>query len=161
MAKKSAGLIMYRCRHDRLEILLVHPGGPYWKNKDQGAWSIPKGEYCDDEEPLAVARREFKEETGYEARGDFIELRPLAQPSRKIIAAWAFEGTCDASRITSNTFTMEWPPRSGQQAVFPEVDRAGWFAVDTARQKLSRGQAGFIDQLCRILRNDPRFQCGV
>lgn len=153
MPKTSAGLLMYRFRDARLEVLLVHPGGPFWQNKDDGAWSIPKGEYAAAEDPFEVAKREFEEETGYEAQGDdFIALSPLRQPSRKIIAAWAFEGDCDAGAITSNLFTMEWPPRSGRQAQFPEVDRAGWFPVPVAKTKLLRGQVGFIEQLCQKLR---------
>jgi predicted NUDIX family NTP pyrophosphohydrolase len=154
MVKRSAGLIMYRYNRHQLEVLLVHPGGPFWKNKDEGAWSIPKGEYAPDENPFEVAKREFKEETGYTAQGRFIALMPV-KLSAKIITAWAFEGDCDADRITSNTFTMEWPPGSGRQAKFPEVDRAGWFAVETAKRKLSKGQAGFIGQLCEKLHYDP------
>jgi predicted NUDIX family NTP pyrophosphohydrolase len=154
MIKKSAGLIMYRYNRTELEILLVHPGGPFWKNKDEGAWSIPKGEYAPDEEPVEVAKREFKEETGYAAQGRFIPLLPI-KISNKIITAWAFEGDCDAGGITSNTFTMEWPPRSGRQTEFPEVDRAGWFPVEAAKRKLSKGQAGFIEQLCAKLQYGP------
>lgn len=151
MAKKSAGLVMYRFRDARLEVLLVHPGGPFWRNKDDGVWSIPKGEYTEDEDPFEVAKREFKEETGYEAEGNFIKLAPVKQPSRKIIAAWAFEGDCDAGKIKSNTFSMEWPPRSGKQAEFPEVDRAAWFPIDAAKSKLLKGQVGLIEQLCEAL----------
>lgn len=148
MPKNSAGLLMFRFRNRQLEVFLVHPGGPFWQNKDDGAWSIPKGEYGIGEEPLEAAKREFKEETGYEPEGDFIALEPLRQPSRKIITAWAFEGDCDAAGIASNLFAMEWPPRSGRQAQFPEVDRAAWFAIPTAKVKLLKGQTGFIDQLC-------------
>ena len=151
MSKKSAGLLMYHFRDSQLEVFLVHPGGPFWAKKDDGAWSIPKGEHADDEEPLGAAKREFNEETGCEAEGDFIPLTPLRQPSRKIISAWALEGDCDAEGIKSNTFTMEWPPRSGTQAEFPEVDRAGWFTMDRAKQKILKGQQGFLDELCRIL----------
>lgn len=155
MGKKSAGLIMYRFRNSKLEVFLVHFGGPYWANKDEGAWSIPKGEYSDDEEPFTVAKREFKEETGYEADGNFIPLTPREQPSRKIISAWAFEGDCDAGAIKSNTFTMEWPPHSGKQAEFPEIDRADWFSINTAKKKLLKGHVGFIEELCEILKYDP------
>jgi len=155
MAKKSAGLIMYRFNDSKLEVLLVHPGGPYWAKKDEGAWSIPKGEYSDDEEPLTVAIREFEEETGHKAEGEFAPLRPIQQPSRKIVSAWAFEGDCDASKIKSNAFTMEWPPRSGKLAEFPEVDRAEWFIISTAKQKLLKGQVGFMDELCEILNFNP------
>ncbi len=146
MAKTSAGLIMYRYTDRTLEILLVHPGGPFWKNKEDGAWSIPKGEYREGEDPLEAAKREFREETGYAAGGNFIALSPV-RISGKIITAWAFEGDCDAGRVVSNTFAMEWPPHSGRQTEFPEVDRAGWFPLDAARQKLSRGQVALIDQL--------------
>jgi predicted NUDIX family NTP pyrophosphohydrolase len=148
MPKTSAGLLMYRLSNDQLEVFLVHPGGPFWQNKDDGAWSIPKGQYEVGEDPFEAAKREFKEETGCDAEGEFIALEPSRQPSRKIIAAWAFEGDCDAAAIASNLFTMEWPPRSGRQAQFPEVDRAAWFTVSTAKVKLLKGQVGFIDQLC-------------
>ncbi len=115
MGKKSAGLLMFRYRDLKLEVFLVHPGGPFWAKKDEGAWSIPKGEYTDEEDPLTAARREFKEETGCEAAGDFMPLSPLKQPGGKVISAWAFEGDCPADSIKSNTFTMEWPPRSGRK----------------------------------------------
>jgi predicted NUDIX family NTP pyrophosphohydrolase len=146
---------MYRFRDSRLEVFLVHPGGPFWSRKDDGAWSIPKGEYADDEEPFSVAKREFTEETGYEADGEFIPLKPIKQPSGKIISAWAVEGDCDASGVKSNSFTMEWPPRSGRQAEFPEVDRADWFSIDIAKQKILKGQIGFLEELCEILKYDP------
>ncbi|MEA1899644.1 MAG: NUDIX domain-containing protein [Thermodesulfobacteriota bacterium] len=136
MGKKSAGLVMYRYQDSILEFLLVHPGGPYWAKKNDGSWSIPKGEYSDDEEPFQVAKREFKEETGYDAKGNFLPLTQIKQPSRKLISAWAFEGDCDASAIKSNTFKMEWPPRSGKEAEFPEVDRAEWFPTKIAKKKL-------------------------
>ncbi|MGD2270429.1 MAG: NUDIX domain-containing protein [Desulfobacterales bacterium] len=152
MARKSAGLLMYRFRGKRLEVFLVHPGGPFWAKKDTGSWSVPKGEYSAGEEiPLDVAKREFKEETGYEAHGVFTPLTPIKQPSRKIITAWAFEGDCEASKIKSNTFKMQWPPKTGKEMEFPEVDRAGWFTIDRAEKKLLRGQVGFIEELCRIL----------
>lgn len=155
MAKKSAGFVMYRFMDSKLEVFLVHPGGPYWAKKDEGSWSIPKGEYTDDEEPFEVAKREFKEETGYEADGNFIPLSPIKQPSRKLITAWAFEGDCDARKIKSNMFKIDWPPRSGKQAEFPEVDRAEWFSITTAKRKLLKGHVGFIDQLCEMLKYDP------
>jgi predicted NUDIX family NTP pyrophosphohydrolase len=148
MTKKSAGLVLYRFKDSQLEVFLVHPGGPFWSKKDEGAWSIPKGEYEEGEDPFEVAKREFKEETGYEASGDFISLSPLKQPSRKIIIAWALEGDCDADKIKSNTFTMEWPPLSGKCAKFPEVDRAGWFSISVAKIKLLKGHVGFVEQLC-------------
>ncbi|RPI35087.1 MAG: NUDIX domain-containing protein, partial [Nitrospiraceae bacterium] len=117
-------------------------------------WSMPKGEYADDEEPFSAAKREFTEETGYEADGEYIPLKPIKQPGRKIISAWAVQGDCDAARIRSNSFTMEWPPRSGRQAEFPEVDRADWFAITKAKQKILKGQRGFLEELCEILNYD-------
>ena len=129
----------------------MHPGGPFWSKKDQGVWSIPKGEYSEDEDALKAAKREFREETGYEAEGNFIQLTPIKQPGGKIIAAWAVEGDCDAAKISSNTFSIEWPPRSGRQAQFPEVDRARWFSIRTAKSKLLKGQIGFIEELCNVL----------
>ena len=146
---------MYRFNKSVLEVLLVHPGGPFWAKKDAGVWSIPKGEYEPGEEPLAVARREFKEETGYDATGEFKPLEPLKQPGGKLVSAWAIEGDLDADTIKSNTFTMQWPPRSGRLAEFPEVDRAGWFPVPEARQKMLKGQVGFVDQLCKRIGVDP------
>lgn len=151
MAKKSAGLLMYRRRAGILEVFLVHPGGPFWDKKDEGSWSIPKGEYEPGENPLEVAKREFQEETSFRAPGELIPLNPRKQPSGKIISAWALEGDCDASAIKSNTFSLEWPPRSGRQREFPEVDRAGWFALATAREKITKGQLGFLDELSQIL----------
>jgi predicted NUDIX family NTP pyrophosphohydrolase len=138
---------MYRRSREGLEVLLVHPGGPFWKKKDAGAWSIPKGEYEAGEDPLDAARREFQEETGLAARGPFIPLTPLKQPGGKIVHAWAFEGDCDAEALKSNTFSMEWPPGSGRLQEFQEVDRAGWFAMEDARRKILRGQAGFLAEL--------------
>jgi predicted NUDIX family NTP pyrophosphohydrolase len=152
MPKKSAGLLMYRRRHGVLEVFLVHPGGPFWQKKDAGSWSIPKGEYTTEEDPLEVAKREFQEETGFKASGEFVSLASRKQPSGKIITAWAFEGNCDASTIKSNTFSMEWPPRSGKREEFPEVDRAGWFSIPDAKQKIIKEQSGFVDELVRILR---------
>jgi len=159
MQKRSAGLLMYRLNNDKLELFLVHPGGPFWAAKDEGIWSIPKGEYEVGEDPLEAAQREFLEETGVTPSGTFTSLEPLQQRSGKIISAWAFEGDCDASKITSNTFTMEWPPNSGKEAEFPEIDRAAWFSVDDAKKKLSKGQTGFIDELCNIL-NYQHSRCG-
>ncbi len=150
MAKKSAGLLMYRRHNGELEIMLVHPGGPFWVKKDLGSWSIPKGEYTNEEDPLEVAKREFQEETSFKAEGEFMALTPIKQPGGKLITIWAFEGDCDASKIKSNTFTMEWPPRSGKQQEFPEVDRAGWFIISVAKEKIIKGQTGFIDELYQI-----------
>lgn len=151
MPRQSAGLLMFRQRAGGLEVFLVHPGGPFWAKKDQGAWSIPKGEYQPDEDPLVAARREFAEETGIVPEGDFVALTPLRQRSGKIVRAFAFEGDCDAQAIRSNTFVIEWPPRSGRQQEFPEVDRAGWFTVEEARERLLSGQVGIIEELERLL----------
>ncbi|UCH94688.1 MAG: NUDIX domain-containing protein [Candidatus Aminicenantes bacterium] len=152
MTKHSAGILMYRFREDSLEVFLVHPGGPFWARKDEGAWSIPKGEFdVENEDPLEAAKREFEEETGFALEGDFISLDTLKQSSMKIVHAWAVEGDCDAAKIKSNTFSMEWPPRSGKQQEFPEVDRAGWFDVETAKIKLLKGQTAFIDKLLEKL----------
>jgi predicted NUDIX family NTP pyrophosphohydrolase len=148
MAKTSAGLLLFREVAERLEVLLVHPGGPFWAKKDDGAWSIPKGEFEGDEDPLAAARREFEEETGFAAVvGDPIPLAPLRQPSGKIVHAWALRGDVDPSALKSNTFSMEWPPKSGRQQEFPEVDRAAWFSFEVAARKILRGQAGFLSEL--------------
>lgn len=152
MPKKSAGLLMYRRRSGMLEVFLVHPGGPFWSKKDAGAWSIPKGEYTAGEDPLEAAKREFQEETGFQASGEFVPLTPRKQPSGKIITAWAFEGDSDASAVKSNTFLMEWPPRSGRQQEFPEVDRADWFTIPVAREKIIKGQSGFLEELTQILK---------
>jgi predicted NUDIX family NTP pyrophosphohydrolase len=151
VAKKSAGLLMYRRCSGELEVMLVHPGGPFWAKKDLGSWSIPKGEYTNEEEPLEVAKREFQEETSFKAEGEFMALTPIKQPGGKLITIWAFGGDCDASKIKSNTFTMEWPPRSGKQQEFPEVDRAGWFTITFAKEKISKGQTGFIDEFYQII----------
>lgn len=151
MPKHSAGLLLYRRRNGEVEVLLVHPGGPFWANKDAGAWSIPKGEYPPSEDPLTAAYREFKEETGCKTAGEVIPLGSLKQPSGKIIQAWALAGDCDAAGIRSNHFTLEWPPHSGRRQEFPEVDRAAWFTLEAAREKINRGQAGFLEELERIL----------
>jgi predicted NUDIX family NTP pyrophosphohydrolase len=153
MAKKqSAGILMYRYCASRLEIFLVHPGGPFWKNKDAGAWSIPKGEFDKDEDPLEAAKREFHEETGSLLEGGFIALGPVRQRGGKLVYAWAAEGDCKAESIKSNSFTMEWPPRSGKRTEFPEVDRAGWFSIEVAREKILKGQLMLLDELQRILK---------
>ncbi|HEY6655655.1 MAG TPA: NUDIX domain-containing protein [Methyloceanibacter sp.] len=152
MAKRSAGILLYRGEGDELRLLLVHPGGPFWAKKDQGAWSIPKGEYEEGEDALAVARREFEEELGAPApAGDAIELGEIAQPSRKLITAFAIEGDFDPSMLRSNLFEMEWPPKSGSIRSFPEVDRAAWFTFAEAREKILPGQRPFIDRLLERL----------
>jgi predicted NUDIX family NTP pyrophosphohydrolase len=152
MPKKSAGLLMFRRRGSGVQVFLVHPGGPFWKKKDEGAWSIPKGEYQEDEDPLDAAKREFEEETGIKAQGEFIELGQIKQPSGKIIAAWSFEGDCSPNEIRSNSFSMEWPPKSGRKQEFPEVDRADWFALQEARKRMLKGQIGFLDRLMASFR---------
>jgi predicted NUDIX family NTP pyrophosphohydrolase len=150
-AKLSAGILLYRLRTGAPEVFLVHPGGPFWAKKDAGAWSIPKGEFEQDEDPLEHARREFLEETGSPVDGRFQPLTPVKLRSGKTIFAWAVEGDIDADGIRSNLFSMEWPPRSGRQQDFPEVDRGGWFGVSTARLKLQEAQLGFLDELLRGL----------
>jgi predicted NUDIX family NTP pyrophosphohydrolase len=147
MAKKSAGLLLFREVGGGLEVLLVHPGGPFWARRDDGAWSIPKGLIEQDEDALTAARREFHEETGLAAEGAPIPLRPLRQPSGKIIYAWAVRCDLDPERIESNTFEVERPPGSGQRQEFPEIDRGAWFGIDEARRKILAGQIGFLDQL--------------
>ena len=152
MAKRSAGILLYRGRGAELRLLLVHPGGPFWAKKDLGAWSISKGEYEEGKDPLAVARREFEEELGAPApAGDAIELGELVQPSRKVVAAYAIKGDFDPSRLKSNLFEMEWPPKSGRLQSFPEVDRAAWFTVEKACEKILPGQRPFIDRLLERL----------
>jgi len=131
--------------------MLVHPGGPFWKNKDEGSWSIPKGEFADDENALDAAKREFEEETGFSCSGDFLELKSVKQKSGKMVFAWALEKDIDTSKIKSNEFEMEWPPKSGKQQRFPEIDRAQWFAADEARQKINASQSAFIDELISII----------
>jgi predicted NUDIX family NTP pyrophosphohydrolase len=152
MPKTSAGLMVYRIREGRLEIFLVHPGGPFWARKDAGAWSIPKGEFVQPEDPLEAARREFQEETGHEIDGTFLPLEPIKQAGGKAVYAWAVQGDIDPERIQSNTFTMEWPKGSGRQKEFPEVDRAEWFEVEEARRRILPGQAAFLDELVDLLR---------
>jgi predicted NUDIX family NTP pyrophosphohydrolase len=144
MPKTSAGLLMYRHRGGALEVFLVHPGGPFWVHKDDGAWSIPKGEFEPGEDALAAAQREFTEETGLTPSGDFQQLTPLKQPSGKIVHAWAVKGDCDPALVRSNTFTFK-----GRE--FPEVDRAAWFGLPEARKKLLPGQVGFLEQLERVV----------
>lgn len=149
MPRVSAGLLLYRRRGLALEVLLVHPGGPLWRNKDLGAWSIPKGEAAPDEDLLGVARRELREELGVDVDGVFQPLSPVRQAGGKLVHAWAVEADVDADAIVSNTFQMEWPPRSGRHQTFPEVDRAAWFDVDEARRRILSGQLPLIDELTR------------
>jgi predicted NUDIX family NTP pyrophosphohydrolase len=147
MAKQSTGLVVYRKRDGILELLLVHPGGPFWKNKDSGAWSIPKGEFSAGEEPLDVAKREFEEEIGLSIDGSFQPLAPIKQRGGKTVYAWAVEADLDVSHVKSNTFTIEWPPSSGKQKEFPEVDRAEWFPLNVAVEKINQGQSELLRQL--------------
>ncbi|MFZ2640925.1 MAG: NUDIX domain-containing protein [Verrucomicrobiia bacterium] len=151
MPKVSAGLIMYRRVSGGLQVLLVHPGGPVWKHKDAGWWSIPKGEMGEGEDALAAAQREFQEETGFAVREPFIELTSVQLRSGKIVHAWAFEGDCDPAALHSNTFSLEWPPRSGKVCEFPEVDRAGFFSVAEAKEKMSERQFPLVEELQRKL----------
>ncbi len=146
MARQAAGLLLYRVRGG-VEVFLVHPGGPFWAKKDAAAWSIPKGEFGDDEEPLAAAQREFAEETGFTVAGPFASLGPLRTGGGKPLHAFAAEAELDPAKIVSNTFQLEWPPRSGRWADFPEVDRAGWFPLEIAREKIHRGQLELLTRL--------------
>jgi len=151
VAKLSAGLLLYRRHGGQIEVFLVHPGGPFWAKKDLGAWSIPKGEVPAGQDPLTQAKLELQEETGCTAAGEFRALKPIKQAGGKTVQAWAIPGDCDADGITSNTFTMQWPPKSGRTAEFPEVDRAAWFDLPTARQKINPAQAAFLDEIERML----------
>jgi predicted NUDIX family NTP pyrophosphohydrolase len=147
MPKRSAGLLMYRRTANVLEIFLVHPGGPLWARKDKGAWTIPKGEYEQGENPLAAARREFEEETGFPAAGEFLELGTIKQKSGKLVSAWAFEGDCNPADLTSNTCEIEWPPRSGHRIEIPEVDRGRWFSLEEAREYIREEQQTLLNNL--------------
>ncbi|MEK7538491.1 MAG: NUDIX domain-containing protein [Patescibacteria group bacterium] len=149
--KLSAGILLYRVQQGELKVFLVHPGGPYWAKKDDGAWSIPKGEFDEGDDPLATAKREFMEETGSPIKGEYLPLSPLKQPSGKIVHAWAVEGDIDASTVKSNMFSMEWPPRSGVMQEFPEVDKGEWFNIPSAQQKLLSGQRRFLEELQNLL----------
>ena len=152
MSAQSAGLLLYRGHGDGLEVLLVHPGGPLWAKRDAGAWSIPKGEYPDGEDPLDAARREFEEEVGSPPpAGAAADLGEIRQKSGKRVRGWALAGDLDASAITSNTFELEWPPRSGRRIEIPEVDRAEWFGLDAAREKINPGQVPLLDRLEELL----------
>jgi predicted NUDIX family NTP pyrophosphohydrolase len=151
MAQISAGILLFRRRPAGAQVLLVHPGGPFWANKDDGAWSMPKGLTDEGEEALAAAKREFFEETGLKVEGEFVELGSHKQKSGKIIVAWGHEGDFDARLLKSNSFSMEWPPRSGKTAEFPEVDKANWFALDEALTKVTKGQSAIIRALAEKL----------
>jgi predicted NUDIX family NTP pyrophosphohydrolase len=151
MTKLSAGFLMFRRSQGAVEVLLVHPGGPFWEKKDLASWSLPKGEYPEGEEAFAAAMREFEEETGIRPEGQFIPLGQIRQPSGKLVTAWAFEGDCDPATIKSNLFSMEWPKGSGRMQEFPEIDRGGWFTLAVARRKILKGQVGFLDRLAEHL----------
>jgi predicted NUDIX family NTP pyrophosphohydrolase len=153
MPQKSAGILLYRTSKEIVEVFLVHPGGPFWKKKDAGAWSIPKGEFDDNEEALDAAIREMKEETGVTLKGDFIELTPVKQKSGKLVYAFAKEHAVDPSQIKSNEFEMEWPPMSGKKQMFPEIDKAEWFDFETAKQKINQGQVNLVVELEKKLRS--------
>lgn len=155
MPKKSAGVLVYRKAGRSVEVLLVHPGGPFWAKKDDGAWSIPKGEFEEGEDPLAAAKREFQEETSFAIDGVFEALDPVKQPGGKIVYAWSVQGDMDASAIRSNTFSLEWPPRSGKTREFPEVDRAEWFSLAQAQKKILKGQLPLLKQLQEKPATDP------
>jgi len=152
MPKQSAGILLYRNINSQLQVFLVHPGGPFFKNKDAGAWSIPKGEFLDDEDALQAAKREFLEETGQPVDGEFIKLSPIKLKSGKTVHAWAVEGDIDHNAIVSNVFEMEWPPRSGKTASFPEVDKSGWFSAEEACVKVNVAQVGLIEGLAVLLK---------
>jgi predicted NUDIX family NTP pyrophosphohydrolase len=147
MGKKSAGLLLYRWRGQELQVLLAHMGGPFWKNKDEGAWTLPKGEY-EGEEPLEAAQREFQEETGFALPpGPYLPLAPIKQSGGKTVLAFAAEGDCDPARLESNTFEMEWPPKSGRRQSFPEVDRAAWLPLEAAKRKILKSQRPLLEEL--------------
>lgn len=151
MAHESAGLLMFRKHDGRLQVLLVHPGGPFWAKKDYGAWSVPKGEVSAGEDALSTAKREFEEETGIAPSGEFLPLGAIKQKGGKIVEAWAFEGNCDPRAIKSNTFVLEWPPRSGKTREFPEIDRAGFFDIEEAERRINAAQAAFLSKLANAL----------
>jgi len=152
ISNQSAGILLYRNINNHIEFFLVHPGGPFFKNKDDGYWSIPKGEFLPDEDPLTAAKREFEEETGAPIQANkFIKLTPIKQKSGKIVHAWAAGGNIDANIIVSNTFEMEWPPKSGKLVSFPEIDRAGWFGIDEANIKINAAQKALIDELLTLI----------
>src|ERR1700722_5490699 len=153
MPKRSAGLLMYRRISGEVEVFLVHPGGPIWAKKDKSAWTIPKGEYEPDENPLFAARREFEEETGFQATGEFVDLGSIKQKSGKVVSAWAFEGDCDPAELTSNTCEIEWPHRSGRRLEIPEVDRGRWFSMSEANEYIRDEQRELLRRLLQIVQN--------
>jgi predicted NUDIX family NTP pyrophosphohydrolase len=156
MTAFSAGILLFRFKNEKLEVMLVHPGGPFWANKDEGVWSIPKGLPEDNESPLNTARREFKEETGFDADGEFIDLGVLNQSSAKIVHVWALKKDVDITNIVSNTITYEWPKNSGKMQQIPEVDKAGWFDIEIAKRKIIKGQIGFINKLKEVINHSQK-----
>ncbi|QEE28561.1 NUDIX domain-containing protein [Terriglobus albidus] len=152
--KQSAGLLMFRIRDKELEVFLVHPGGPYWAKKGGGSWTVPKGEFDDEEEALAAAVREFREETGFEAEGPFLPLGRVRQKSGKMVEAWGFRGDCDPARLVSNTCLIEWPPRSGKNIEIPEVDQGRWFTLEEARKYLREAQWPFLERLAEVIHSE-------
>jgi predicted NUDIX family NTP pyrophosphohydrolase len=155
MKSPSAGILLYRCRDAQLQVFLIHMGGPLWIHKDAGAWSIPKGEYDQDEEPLQAAQREFHEETGARVSGPFLSLEPIRQRSGKVVSAWATEGDFDPEQLRSNLFTLEWPPGSGRMQQYPEADRGAWFSLPDARAKINAGQLALLEQLQSLVSIPP------
>ncbi|CAN5361470.1 NUDIX domain-containing protein [soil metagenome] len=149
--KTSAGILLYRTTQGHLQVMLVHPGGPFWAKKEEGAWTVPKGEVAEGEDVLATAKREFQEETGITIDGDFIALAPIKQAGGKVVHAFALEMDVDVSAIKSNTFPLEWPPKSGRILQVPEVDRAEWFDMPTARNKINKAQVELLDELIQLL----------
>jgi predicted NUDIX family NTP pyrophosphohydrolase len=147
VARLSAGILVHRFRDEELQVFLVHPGGPFWQKKDDGAWTIPKGEYSPNEDPKTAALREFEEETGQQLQRELSELLTCKLPSGKVLTVWSVEGEVDETALQSNTFEMEWPPKSGRMQEFPEIDRGGWFALDEARRKITKGQLPLLDAL--------------
>lgn len=158
MPKRSAGLVMYRIRNRSIEVFLVHPGGPFWENKDDGAWTIPKGQFFEDEEPLAAAKREFQEETSFIPSGEFLPLGKIRQLSGKLVEAWAFEGDCNPDELRSITCEVEWPPRSKRMIEVPEVDRGRWFSINEGQRAILAAQRPFLQSLCRTLGSDAAGQ---
>jgi predicted NUDIX family NTP pyrophosphohydrolase len=152
VAKRSAGLLLYRLKSGSVEVFLVHPGGPFWAKKDLGAWSIPKGEYAEDEDALLAARREFEEETGFPAPQNSLALGEVKQAGGKVVIAWAAEGDCDPENLVSNQCQVEWPPRSGRMIDIPEVDRGAWFSVSEAQERILKSQKTFLERLAELIR---------
>jgi len=155
MAKRAAGILLFRKNGSSVEVFLIHPGGPYWANKDKQSWSIPKGEFLENEDPLTAAQREFQEETGFSVQGPFTSIGSIKQSSGKVVQAWAAEGNLDASAIQSNSFSLEWPPHSGKYQDFPEADRGDWFSLAEARKKILKVQLPFLENLEQLLEKIP------